>query len=344
MAKKIFRFFISMVIAIFFLWLALKDVSMQEVRLTLNKISWHWLLPYILISLLSHYIRSERWKQLIEQDAVNAGRMNLFSGVMFGYMVNYAVPRLGEISRSVYVGNREQISRSKILGTVVVERALDLLVMILLMIFVAFYLLRDQAVIVTVMGSDIAKWLQILWSFEGVFIMALLLVLALLLIAAAYGSIVLFSRWIPVLSEIILFLKEISKKFALGLLSIRDIRNWPLFVLFTFGIWFCYVLMTYIPFTAFNLHHEYGLGMQEALIITVISALGVAIPSPGGIGTYHWFVSRTLVLLFAVPEAVGVAYAIVTHLVMMLIILMVTPVLLIINRRFPQQQIGKPAQ
>jgi hypothetical protein len=98
------------------------------------------------------------------------------------------------------------------------------------------------------------------------------------------------------------------------------------------AIWFCYVLMTYIPFTAFDLHTEYGLGLREALVITVVSSLGIALPSPGGIGTYHWFVSRSMLLLFAVPEALGVAYAIVTHLVMMIIILVATPLLLAVNK------------
>jgi glycosyltransferase 2 family protein len=100
--------------------------------------------------------------------------MNLFSGVMLGYMVNYAVPRLGEVSRSVFVGNREQISRTKLMGTVVLERALDLLVMLALVVFVVVYLLSDYRVIVPLLGTDTVQWLQSMLSIDGAMVLGIL--------------------------------------------------------------------------------------------------------------------------------------------------------------------------
>ncbi len=332
MVKKYIRLFVSLLIAALFLWLALKDVSFYEVRLTLNKLTWYWLFPYLIISLLSHYLRSERWRQLIEQGGVTTSRWTLFSGVMVGYMINYAVPRLGEVSRSVYVGNREQISRTKLMGTVVLERALDMLVMMVLIGFVILYLFSDYTLIGPILGEETVSWLQALLSLEGILVLGLLLLAVFIASILFYYLFKLLNRWIPVISRLTQLIIDSSKKFTQGLFSIKDVKNWPLFVLYTAGIWFCYVLMTYIPFTAFDLHTDYGLGMKEALVITVISAVGVALPSPGGVGTYHWFVSRSLLLLFAVPEAVGVAYAIVTHLVMMIIILVTTPIFLAVNK------------
>lgn len=332
MLNKYLRFIVSILIAAVFLWLALRDVSFHDLRLTMGKLTYLWLLPYLFVTLLSHYLRAERWKQLIEQDGVRASRMTLFTGVMLGYMVNYAVPRLGEVSRSVFVGNKEQISRTKLIGTVVLERALDLLVMLLLAIFVVVYLLADYREIIPLFGTDTARWVQSLMSMNTVLIIAILALASILALYLIYRLMLLLRRWFPSLQKIFRFLADISAKFMQGLISIKDVKNWPLFILLTAAIWFCYVLMTYIPFTAFDLHTEYGLGMREALVITVISALGIALPSPGGIGTYHWFVSRSMLLLFAVPEAAGVAYAIVTHLVMMIIILITAPTLLIAHR------------
>jgi glycosyltransferase 2 family protein len=328
MLNKYLRFIISFLIAALFLWLALRDVSFQDLRLTMGTLTYFWLLPYLLVSLLSHYLRAERWKQLIEQEGVRTSRMTLFSGVMLGYMVNYAVPRLGEVSRSVFVGNKEQISRTKLMGTVVLERVLDLLVLLVMMLFVIAYLLRDYRVIIPLLGTDTVQWLQALLSLDGAIVLALLVLAFIVFAYLLYRLFRALGRWIPSLERFYRFSADISKKFIQGLLSIKRVRNWPLFVLLTAAIWFCYVLMTYIPFTAFDLHTEYGLGMREALVITVVSALGVSLPSPGGIGTYHWFVSRSMLLLFAVPETLGVAYAIVTHLVMMIIILVATPLLL----------------
>ncbi len=332
MVNKTLRFLASVLIAALFLWLALKDVSYHDLHLTMSKLTYFWLFPYFLISLLSHYLRAERWKQLIEQKGVRTSRMTLFSGVMLGYMVNYAVPRLGEVSRSIFVGNREHISRTKLIGTVVLERALDVLVMFFLIVISLAYLLTDYRVLVPLLGSNTVTWLQSILSIDGVLILGILFVAAVAVFYLLYRFVLYLAKWLPSVENMRRFMADLSKKFGQGLLSIRDVKNWPLFILLTAAIWFCYVLMTYIPFTAFDLHNEYGLGLREALIITVVSSLGVSLPSPGGIGTYHWFVSRSMLLLFAVPEAVGVAYAIVTHLVMMIIILVVTPVLLAINK------------
>jgi glycosyltransferase 2 family protein len=332
MLNKYLRFIASVLIAAVFLWLALRNVSFQDLRLTMGKLTYFWLIPYLFVSLVSHYLRAERWKQLIEQEGVRTSRMNLFSGVMLGYMVNYAVPRLGEVSRSVFVGNREQISRTKLMGTVVLERALDLLVMLALVVFVVVYLLSDYRVLVPLLGTDTVQWLQSMLSIDGVLVLGILAIAGIAGLYLLYRIAILISRWIPSLSRFFELTAEISRKFVQGLLSIRQVKNWPLFILLTVAIWFCYVLMTYIPFTAFGLHTEYDLGLREALVVTAVSSLGIALPSPGGIGTYHWFVSRTMLLLFAVPEALGVAYAIVTHLVMMIIILVATPLLLAVNK------------
>ncbi len=331
MVKKTLRFIASALVALVFLWLALKDISYQDLRLTVSKITYFWVLPYLLISLLSHYLRAERWKQLIEQEGIRPGRLNLFSGVMLGYLVNYAIPRLGEVSRSVYVGKKEQISRTKLMGTVVLERALDALVMLILVVVSLFYLIADYRLIVPLLGRDTVSWLQSLVSVDGMLILVILAATSAAALYLLYRLALYLGALLPSVENIRTFMIDISKKFVQGLFSIKDVKNWPLFILLTAAIWFCYVLMTYIPFTAFDLHNEFNLGMREALIITVVSALGVALPSPGGIGTYHWFVSRSLLLLFAVPHTVGVAYAIVTHLVMMIIILIATPILLVIN-------------
>ncbi len=343
MLNKYLRFIASVIVAAVFLWLALRDVSFHDLRLTMGKLTYFWLLPYLLISLFSHYLRAERWKQLIEQEGIRTSRMNLFSGVMLGYMVNYAVPRLGEVSRSIFVGNREQISRTKLMGTVVLERALDLLVVLVLVVFVLVYLLTDYRVIVPLLGTETVQWLQSLLSIDGAMVLAIMAIAVIAAVYLLYRLALLLDKWIPSLHRFFQTLGDISKKFIQGLLSIRQVKNWPLFILLTAAIWFCYVLMTYIPFTAFNLHTEYGLGMREALVVTVVSALGMSLPSPGGIGTYHWFVSRTLLLLFAVPEALGVAYAIVTHLVMMMIILVATPLLLAVNKAGWHQKLNTGA-
>lgn len=337
--QKALRFLIGVALALAFLWLALKNVSLDELRLTIGKLSYSWVFPFFFVSLLSLYLRAERWKQLIEQEGVkDISRYNLFSGVMLGYMVNYAIPRLGEVSRSVYVGNKEKISRSRLMGTVVLERSLDALIMLLLAFFVLYYIFSDFTIIIPLLDSQTVTWFHKLISLEGVQLLGGLFLLILASAAMLYLLATLLARKWEKMAKALQIVSNISKNFIEGFFSLYKIKNWPLFILLTAGIWICYILMTYIPFAAFNLQAEYGLGLKHALVITTVSAVAISLPAPGGIGTYHLFVSKVMLFLFAVPETTGAAYAIVNHFVMMIIILAVTPLLLFFNRQDKDQK------
>ncbi|MDI6402151.1 lysylphosphatidylglycerol synthase transmembrane domain-containing protein [Balneolaceae bacterium ANBcel3] len=332
--KNIARIVVSFLVAALFLWLALREVSLEEVRLTLNAMSFSWVLPYTFFALLSNYIRAERWKQLLDQDGVKAKRVTIFSAVMLGYLVNYAVPRLGEISRSVYAGNKENISRSKVMGTVITERILDMAVMFFLFVFVVLFFLRDPSMLGSVLGDETIGFIQGLWSLDALLLLLVLLASAFLGMWLLRHLFRLVEHIAPSLTVFKRFAVDTSRKFLSGILSIKEIKNWPMFLVFTVAIWLCYILMAYIPFTAFGMHETYQLGLKEATIITVVSAIGVAVPSPGGMGTYHWFVSRSLFVFFAVPEAMGIAYAIVSHFAMMMIVLLFTPLILVVNKYY----------
>jgi hypothetical protein len=89
--------------------------------------------------------------------------------------------------------------------------------------------------------------------------------------------------------------------------------------------------MAYIPFYMFSMQETYNLGLADATTLMILASIGVVLPSPGAIGTYHWFVKQTLLVLFGVPETIGLAYAFVTHSAMLLIVIGGTPLFLFIN-------------
>ncbi len=90
--------------------------------------------------------------------------------------------------------------------------------------------------------------------------------------------------------------------------------------------------MTYIGFFMFDMQGEFGLGFTEATVLTVVSAVGIAIPTPGGIGTYHLFITKALFIFYAVPEATGLAYATIAHAATLLLVMIVSPTLLAIDK------------
>ena len=77
--------------------------------------------------MFAHYIRAVRWKIILSSVKRDASVKNLFGAIMVGYGVNCVVPRLGEISRAVLVGKWENLSRSSMFGTVILERVIDVI-------------------------------------------------------------------------------------------------------------------------------------------------------------------------------------------------------------------------
>jgi len=96
-----------------------------------------------------------------------------------------------------------------------------------------------------------------------------------------------------------------------GFLFLKQPRKYPMIVLLSAGIWFLYIAMMKAGFVAFHLQHQ--LGWRAATVVLAISSIGVAMPSPGSTGTYHFFTSQTLTRLFFVPDKVALGYATLTH-------------------------------
>jgi uncharacterized protein (TIRG00374 family) len=330
--KKGFQFLISLSIGGLFLWLAFHNVKWDSLWKYMEDMSYGWLVPFLCVSVFSHYLRTERWKLLVEKKDVHVDRSVLFSGVMIGYVINYAIPRLGEVSRCVYVGRREQLSASNLLGTVILERVIDLICLIALLVFVVFYIVTDPAILRQLFGQQTFDWFHNFFSIGN---LIELILLGLSAVAIAFGIYRLLN-WLSHHSEFIekihAKLTHFIKMLVDGLLGIRRIKNWPLFIGLTILMWFCYILMTYIPFYMFNMVSAYHLNIIDALTVTVLAAIGIAIPSPGGMGTYHWFVKQSLWVLYKVPQVTGLAYAFITYSVTLLMFLTATPIIILISR------------
>ncbi|MDZ7691814.1 MAG: lysylphosphatidylglycerol synthase transmembrane domain-containing protein [Balneolaceae bacterium] len=323
------------------MWLAFRNVAFSEVWDYAQRISFDWVLPFVVVAVCSHYLRAERWRLLIEHDKKNLDRITLFSGVMAGYMLNLVFPRLGEVTRPVYVAKREEMSSSKLLGTIVLERTIDIGVMAFLMFIVSVYLITDPSLLSQIFGQQTVDFFRGRMNIE--MIIGLILV-GIVLLGLAYGAwklLVFFGSKLGWLGYWVRRARSLFKLFWEGLASARKVRRWWLFILLTGLIWVGYTLMSYIPFWMFDMHTEFDLSFLDALVITVISAIGIAIPSPGGMGTYHYFVKQSLLILFAVPAVTGIAYATITHAAMVLMVSTVTPILLAIDK-FRATRQGKP--
>lgn len=330
--KKSAKILLSIAIATLFLWLAFKDIRIDKLLTYLQNISYTWLLPFIPSTLLAHYFRSERWRLVLEEENYTANRLTLFAGVMFGYTMNYVFPRAGEISRSVYVARKEDLSSTSLVGTVIVERIIDMISMLMIMAFVTIYIIADVDMLRQIFGEGTIDWLQ---QFTRWQVVVKYFLYAVIFAVLLYGLIKLLDK----AADRVQFLGTIRDKFQhfnrmliQGFLAIRNVEQWGLFLLYTVLIWIGYVCMTYFPFWMFDLQNTYDLGLVEALTVTVISSIGIILPSPGGVGTYHYFVKQALLILFAVPAVTGLAYAIVTHAMMLILVVVSTGIILLLDK------------
>ena len=328
--KSALKLLLGVGIAGVFLWLSLKQVQWSELTGLLRTLSWGWLLPFTIISLTSHFARAYRWKLLLEaEEGKKVHALTLFTGLMYGYVANIAIPRLGEVMRSVYVTLREPVHMPKVIGTVVLERLLDVVFLLLSIAIFFFLMLRDRTVLAGIVGDEGVQRLEFLFSGTFWFVALFTLIGGFFAVRVAYSFFA--SHDYPEGTWKHRF-SAMAHQFASGLVSIRSTGRPALFWTLSAVMWFGYTAMSLVPFWAFpEATHPDNL-FHAAFAIAVVGSLGFAIPSPSGLGTYHYFVSQTLVGLYAFTMNDALAYALINHTANLLVMLLAAPVLLVWNR------------
>jgi glycosyltransferase 2 family protein len=323
---------ISIPIGGLFLWLAFKNVDFNEVLSSFGKIEkgW-WIFWFIFVSVSSYLIRAERWMLLIGENREKAHRTTFIAGTFFGYMMNYIIPRLGEVSRCMYVSKKDDISTVSLIGTVVLERVIDTLMLLLMVVFLFVYVITEDETVIRLFGTKNADLINKIGSWQSILVgLALLIAVYYLLKLVMMGLRKMESKE-SMIGSIAKKINGLIAVFSTGLSNIKKVHNWPYFIVLTILLWVCYIMMAYIPFYMFSMQETYHLGIADSAILMVLAAVGVALPSPGAIGTYHWFVTQTLFVLYNVPEPIGLAYAFVTHTSMLVLVMGLTPIFLFIN-------------
>ncbi len=303
----------SLALAGILLYLALRGVDFSAVGDALKSANYTWLLPLIGIVILSVYIRAIRWKILLdaipeqEDEVHNVSVKTAFYSLLIGYMVNYAAPRLGEVARSTNVARQEKVRFASVFGTVVVERILDVVVLAAALLSVAF-LLSDR--LTTLNDLFIEPIVRQVGELPAVAIL-------LLTVLTALGVLFIYRRILIEDSLIqriwMRHVQPVFVSFKNGLLSLLKIRRPVLLIVTTVAMWFCYLLMAYLPLLMLGLVDDYSLSLTDAWGIMTLGALGIAVPSPGGIGSYHFITIQTLQHLYGTPAEPAATYAVLTH-------------------------------
>ncbi len=266
----------------------------ERLKLTWNASDKFFLITMVTVTMISHLIRALRWSMLLKTSGQPVKLLHSFLSLMVGYLVNLVIPRGGEVSRSLNLYKLDAIPVEVSFGTVIVERIIDIIFLGGL-ILLSFWIEWDKI-------NVFLNTLNFPASSGGTRIP---------------GSVYLILSFI-VAGIILLFLFRKNQKlksflsgFKKGVFSVFELQQKGLFLFYSALIWLLYFAASYLVMLAFEQTAVLGLG--AVLTIFAISAIAMALPLPGGTGSYHTLVPLGLVTLYHIGKSDAVALVFIFH-------------------------------
>lgn len=286
-----------------------RDFDFRSIEsVMLDGMNWTWMLLSFPFGILAQMFRGWRWGLTLEPLGEKPRRRTAVHAVFLSYAASLVIPRIGEFTRCGVLTRYDGVSFSKALGTVVTERAIDTLLMMLaaaatlllqMNMFMKFFTKTGTSI-----DSIFNKFSTAGYIVTGVCAAAVIFLLHLLL------------KRLTIYNKVKATLGGIWQ----GVMSLRSVRNIPLFVFYTLGIWVCYFLHYYLTFFCFGFTE--GLGADCALVTFIVGTIAVIVPTPNGAGPWH-FAVKTMLILYGVSDTNALYFVLIVHTVQtMLVILM----------------------
>lgn len=278
------------------MYIAFRQVDLPSVLEGILRVNVPIILVTIVIMILSVYIRAWRW-QTILNPTEHYSVQKLYESAMIGYFGNSVLPfRMGELLRSYALSLHGKTGYSKIFGTIVLERVLDLLgLVVLIALFLPFFPVAEgfNPILIAISIATIVVFLIIVFFGNGI------------------------DNFMAMLGRLTLFQSNFGKKFinlvhqfVVGILSIRETRHTLLISFQTMFLWAIYFGYMWLCFVAVDIPMTWS-GVGVVLIMTTLS---ISIPAaPGYIGTYHAVAVYTLVAMFSIQLTEAQTFAVVVH-------------------------------
>lgn len=290
--------FIGVLISALFLYLAFRKVDLDELRTAFEAAKYHYMIPAMLMLLLSLFLRTIRWKYLL-QPVKDISIKSLYAAVMIGFMANNLLPaRLGEIVRAYAIGEKEKVSKSASLATIVVERIFD-----------GFTILFFLAIILIFYSFSFPAWLKKAAYITLAFYVLALLFLVLLKLKTETVLKIAKTMLRPFSDRFKRPFLKLLNSFITGLQSLQSFKNVALSSFLSLLIWLPHIFIIHIILVSLGIE----LPVFASTVLLVALAIGVMVPSaPGFIGTIQ-FVCVTVLSLFAVSRSQSLSFSVIYH-------------------------------
>jgi uncharacterized protein (TIRG00374 family) len=301
------RIILGFLLAAVFLYLFLRNIDLQHLWTTIRKGNPYWLLISGLLAFFNYFFRALRWRFFflpIKKTRIS----NLFRTTIIGFAVSTIFPaKIGEVVRPYLLGKIENISKSAALATVVIERVFDTAtILFLLMIYLVFLVEPGQL-------SGKAQSFLVELNRAGLVVFAGMIALVIFLYylktkpVAVRKVITKVERILP--ARISHSIDDILDSFIQGLSILHDPKILFTIAYFSIAFW----LIICAGFWAGVRAYVPGFAFTSTFLIMTLLALGIAVPTPGGVGSYHLACKLGLTVFFNVPEEQASAIALVSH-------------------------------
>ena len=286
-------------------WMYRGEDFMRLRHVLLEEMNWTWMLLSFPFGILAQLFRGWRWKQTLEPIDEHPRTSTSIYAIFLSYAVSLIIPRLGEFTRCGVLKRFDGWSFSKALGTVVTERAIDTLLMGTVAGLTLLFQLSVFGTFFTQTGTSLDTIFE-RFSLTGYLVTAVCAIAILILLHILFQSLNIYSKVKTTISGV-----------WQGVISLKDVKNLPLFIFFTFGIWVSYFLHYYLTFFCFEATEH--LGLACALVTFVVGSIAVIVPTPNGAGPWH-FAVKTMLILYGVVDEYALYFVLIVHTVQTMLV------------------------
>lgn len=268
-----------------------RDFDFKRIEsVMLYDMDWTWMLISLPFGITAQLFRGIRWRQTLEPVGERPRLSTCVNSIFLSYAASLVIPRIGEFTRCGVLSRCDGVSFPKALGTVVTERAIDTL---LVMLITGLTLLAQMRIFGSFFQSTGTSLDSILRNFSatGYIVTAVCAVAIFVLLHFLLKRLAIYNKVKATLSGI-----------WQGMISLRSVKNIPLFIILTLGIWGSYFLHYYLTFFCFEFTSD--LGLMCGLATFVVGSIAVIVPTPNGAGPWH-FAVKTMLLIYGATAISG---------------------------------------
>ena len=290
---------VPILISTVILWWMYRGIDWAQISTAVgDDMDWTWMIASLPFGILAEALRGFRWRLALEPLGEHPRNNTCVNAIFLSYGSSLVVPRVGEFLRCGVLKRYEGISFTRSIGTVVTERCIDIVIILLLS---GLTVLMEIPVFTRIANETGVS----LGGFLGQFTLSGYLVTFACILMIAF-----MAWWLSRKLNVFTRVRSILKELKAGLFSIRYIRKRGLFILYSLGIWVSYFIHFYLTFFCFK--YSENLGITVALVAFVVGTFAVLVPTPNGAGPWH-FAVKTVLVLFGVSQTDGVLFVLIVH-------------------------------